>query len=231
MDTTHPIQNAEDDHGLKLRQPREGYRFSADALLLADFAVIPSGGRVIDLGCGCGVISLLLAKRPRVKAVVGLELQAELADIARENVRLNQLAHKVSILQGDLRRVTAQFSQYAFDALVSNPPYWRVGMGRLNPNPNIAIARHELHINIPELLRACAYLVRPRGKVNLIYPVQRLAELWEGLRRYQLQPKLLQFVHPNPQTEAGLFMLMASPQGRPGLKVLPPKWLAVNSSG
>ncbi len=62
-------------HGLKLLQSQNGYRFSVDALLIADFAVIPLAGRVIDLGCGCGIIGLILAKRPEVKQVIGLELQ------------------------------------------------------------------------------------------------------------------------------------------------------------
>jgi tRNA1Val (adenine37-N6)-methyltransferase len=215
----------QEKHGLKLLQPTNGYRFSADALLLANFAVVPAGGRVIDLGCGCGIIALLLAQRPKVRSVVGLELQPELAQLARENVRQNYLEDKVSIVEGDLRQVADLFKRGEFDALVSNPPYWQVGTGRINPNPNLAMARHELQGNMTQLLQAGAYLVRPKGKINLIYPVHRLAELWECLICHQLQPKRLKFVHATPQAQASLFMLSASPLGQPGLVVLPPEWL------
>ncbi len=222
MQTSDQTLDILEAYGLKLLQPRDGYRFSAEALLLARFADIPAAGRVIDLGCGCGIISLLLAKRPRVKAVVGLELQPELADLAKENVKLNQLQHKVSIVQADLRETATRFDQYEFDALVANPPYWKVGAGRLNPNPGIAQARHELAGDLPQLLAACAYLVRPRGKINLIYPVARLVELLDKVRQYQLQPKQLQFIHADYKTEARLFMLLLSPQAKAGLRVLPP---------
>jgi tRNA1(Val) A37 N6-methylase TrmN6 len=228
MNTASQTLDVLAEHKLKILQPREGYRFSVDALLLARFAAIPAGGRVIDLGCGCGVIALLLAQRPQVREVVGLELQSELAELARENTRLNRLAHKVSIVEGDLREINSLFSRHEFDALVANPPYWRVGTGRLNPDPRVALARHELQGNMEQVLKAGAYLVRPRGKINLIYPAQRLAELWNGLRQYRLQPKQLKFIHPNQHMEASLFLLMASPQGRPGLRVLPPEWVPGN---
>lgn len=210
---------------LRLLQPHAGYRFSADALLLARFADIPAGGRVIDLGCGCGIVALYLAQSPKIREVVGLELQPELADLACENVRLNKLQHKVSIIQGDLRQVASRFRQHEFDALVANPPYWRVGTGRLNPRQHKAIARHELQGNMQQLLEACAYLVKPKGKINLIYPVARLAELFDSLKQYRLQPKLLKFIHTDIKAEANLFLVMLSPEGKPGLRVLPPEYL------
>ncbi len=225
MDTTNHTLDVIKEYGLKLLQPRDGYRFSADALLLASFADIPLGGRVIDLGCGCGIVSLLIAQRSKVKEIVGLELQPELADLAKENVSLNQMQSKVSIVCGDIRTIETQFTQHEFDALVANPPYWQVDVGRLNPDPSIAQARHEVAGNLQQLLAACAYLVRPRGRINLIYPVARLVEVLDKARRHQLQPKKLQFIHADAKTEANLFMLMLSPQAKAGLRVLPPKWL------
>ena len=219
-----------EEKGLKLIQPRLGYRFSVDAMLLAEFAQPVSKGKVLDLGCGCGVVGLLLAQKPQITQVTGLELQPELADLAQRNVQLNGFEHKVKIIKGDLRQIENTFGRWEFDALVTNPPYWQAYSGRLNPRPDKAQARHELTFTLEDLAQAAAYLVRPRGKICLIYPVARLAEVIGIFQRHRLEPKLLQLIHPNPASEATMFLMCASPQVRPGLRLLPPLFVPGSNS-
>lgn len=163
-----------------LRQPRRGYRFNVDALLLADFAAHmtePPPLSAADLGAGCGVVGLLLARRWPPPATLRLvELQPELAELARHNCRQNGLARRVSVVEADLRQ-TEHWSDGAVDLVVSNPPFFPRGSGRPSPNPQVARARHELTCTLEQLLAAIHRGLRPGGRWALIFPAHRLAEL------------------------------------------------------
>src|SRR5512145_3108418 len=121
-----------DTWGLTLHQSTHGYRFALEAFLLADFVPAPASDPLIDLGTGCGVVALLLARRfPRL-CCVGLEIQRSLVALARQNVVCNGLEHYIGIVQGDMRQVSSLFPAGLFGTVVCNPPYRAVGHGRLN---------------------------------------------------------------------------------------------------
>ena len=213
-----------DTAGLQLIQKKDEHRITQDALLLADFS-LQAGviGEAVDLGSGNGIVSLLLASDPQIEKVTGLELQPELVELGQRNVKLNGFENKVNICQGDWRQVRKVLKGQKFELVVANPPYWEIGKGRINPEKKRAQARHEIAGALEELVIACRYLVRPhKGYVNLIYPTQRLVELLVLLEKYQLQPKQLQFIHNNVNTQAKFFMLRATLHGQRGLQVLPP---------
>jgi len=174
--------------GLQIRQPRNGYRFSVDAILLADFVRVKTHERLIDLGTGSGIIPLLVSAFAPVRIIVGLEIQEQLAVLARENVRLNHLEDRITIVRGDLKHVAQTFQAGEFDVVCSNPPYRKVGAGRLNPHNESAIARHELTCQLSDLAEACKYLVKPGGKVFVIYLAERLGELISQVRQHNLEP-------------------------------------------
>src|SRR5882672_2171816 len=120
---------------LTLQQPTHGYRFALEAFLLADFVPATAPAPLIDLGTGCGVVALFLARRFPHLCCVGLELQRSLAVLAQQNVVGNGLEHCISIVQGDIRQVSSPFTAGVFGTVVCNPPYRAVGNGRLNPHP------------------------------------------------------------------------------------------------
>lgn len=206
-------------------QPDRGYRFSVDAILLADFIRVKPHDRCLDLGTGCGIIPLLLAVLTPAREIVGLELQKRLACLAQRNVTLNHLEGRVRIVQGDLRQSAQLFPAGRFDVVVSNPPYRKIGAGRLNPHDEQAVARHELTCQLDDLLAACKYLIKPGGKVFLIYLAERLAELFDGLRASRLEPKRLRCVHSFAHTPASLVLVEARRDAADGLRVLPPLYL------
>ena len=143
---------------LTLHQNLHGYRFALDAFLLADFVPSGSVGPVIELGTGCGIVACLLARRFPAASIVGLELQASLAAAAQRNVMCNGLARQVSILRGDMRCAVSCLVPARFAAVVCNPPYRAMGQGRLNPNAEKAIARHEVAVTP---VRGCACCPAP----------------------------------------------------------------------
>jgi len=180
---------------LKIIQKKKGFRYSVDALLLSDFVLkqIKSSDKVIELGCGNGVVSLILAKRSKAKEILGVEIQNSLVNLAKRNVRLNKLEGKIEILEADIKELPKIFPKESFDWVISNPPFRKVGTGFLSKNQERAIARYELKIKLEEVLRVSEYLVKPEGKIALIYPLERLLELVDRLERSAFHPGRLKF--------------------------------------
>ena len=207
---------------LKILQKKSGYRFSIDALLLAHFADPHPKDRIIDLGTGCGIMPLIIAFRKKTGKISGVEIQPSLADLARRNATLNRLSTRIKILETDLRDLEGKNLRGIFDLVLSNPPYRRVGAGRVNPCLEKALARHEFKATLQDVLRAAQYLLKEKGRLAMIYPASRAAELIQEMRPFNVQPKRLQFVHSHPKEEARLMMVEGFKEGRAQVRVLPP---------
>lgn len=179
-----------------IRQPRTGYRYTIDSLLLAHFISPEPGQSLVDLGTGSGIIPILLLHRYPTLSVWGVEIQDRLADLAHQNIRDNGLEPSVTILHGDLTRPGDLPLPANLDWVVSNPPYTALPAGRLNPASEKAIARHEVHMTLEQLIRTAAEILTINGRFALIYPVSRLAELLGLLSRSGLAPRTLRMVHP-----------------------------------
>lgn len=207
---------------LRVRQPRCGYRFSIDAVLLAAFLRPRPGQRIADLGTGCGIIALLLASRCPKTQIVAVELQEELAQLARENVMANGLSAIIEVVAGDLRRLGRRDLGGGFDWVVSNPPFRAPGRGRVCRDGGRAVARHEITLDLEDLLQAAQRLLDPGGRLALIYDAGRTTDLVSGVRGAGLEPKRLRFVHGTPRHAARMVLAEARRGGRPGLLVEPP---------
>ncbi len=210
------------DGRLTLIQSETGYRFSLDALLLADFVTVRPGDVVVDLGTGCGVISLILLFSRPVARVLALEIQGELCRQAVRNAEINGFSDRMAVIRGDLRSLPFR-SSWA-DAVVCNPPYRKAGSGRVNPDSQRAVARHELAGGLRDVARSASMLLKPMGRVAIVYPAERLADLFGHLRSVNLEPKRLKMIHPSPRTGAKLALVEATAGGRPGLKVEAPSF-------
>lgn len=185
------------DGALTLFQEKRGYRFTLDSVLLAHFAEIGEAASLLDLGCGCGILPLLLAHlHPGLRRVAGVELQPPLARLAARNTAENGLAHRVTIHRADMRRCIAPYDGGPFAVVVSNPPYTPLGRGRLNPSDQKALARHEVALSLPELLAAARINVAPGGTFHMVYPSDRLDEAMAACARFDLHPHRLRTVHP-----------------------------------
>ena len=195
-----------------------GYKHSVDPILLADFVEAKKGDRVIDLGTGSGVIPVCLAKRFKDIEIVGLELQEGLVKKAEENVK----DYNIKIARGDIRDVKSLFDAESFDIVVGNPPYRKVDDGRINPDREKAIARHEIEITLSEFMKASRYLVKNMGSVNVIYHPYRLTELLSTMTENKITPKRIQFVHPKIGSKAEMVMVEGIKSGRHELMVMKP---------
>ena len=207
---------------VQIIQKKSGYRFSIDSLILFDFIRVSDQVNIFDLGTGCGILALLLAKTCPLSRITALELSSELLDLARRNILLNTFQEQIKLLRGDLCQLPRFLKQGAFNVVVSNPPYRPLQSGRINPNPQKAMARHEIRLTLTNLLQAVAHALKPKGKWFVIYPAWRLVSLLTQSRAHKLEPKKIRLVHSFPHKPAEWVLMEAVYQGREELAILPP---------
>jgi tRNA1Val (adenine37-N6)-methyltransferase len=207
---------------LVCRQHRHGYRFSHDPVLLAHFFSPQPAERIVDLGTGCGVISLVLAYRWPTISLAALELQPELAELARVNVQLNGLDDRLRVVEGDLVRIEDYFAAASFERVISNPPYRPTGAGRINPDRLQAVARHEILVTLIDVVEAAAWLLVDGGRFDLVYPFEREEELLATLQNGGFATVRSQPVHSYPGKKAGLLLVEAVKGSAGELVELPP---------
>jgi tRNA1Val (adenine37-N6)-methyltransferase len=210
-------------HGrLQVIQKKRGYRFSLDAVILGRWARVFPGARVLDLGTGCGIIALIVAASTEAKEIVGVEIQEELADIALRNVRLNGFSDVVTIKNEDLKKLPSLYPPGFFDCIITNPPFRELDSGRLNPNEQKTIARHEIAVSLKQMLEGAFRLVKARGSVFLIYPARRLVDLFYEMRKCGLEPKNIQCVHSRSDEPASMILVEGAREGGVDLNVKEP---------
>lgn len=208
--------------GVRLRQHRRGYRFSIDALILAGCLNPRPGDTLVDLGTGCGIIPIVLAfRRPGVR-VWGVEVQAPLAALAVENVSANGMQAQVGILAADLRDIGAEAFGGPVDWIVSNPPYRRERSGRVNPDDQRALARHEIAMTLADLVAAARRMLKTGGRLVVIYAAERIAELLVQMRSERIEPKWLRGIHSDRKSNARLVLVEGVKNGGPGVALAPP---------
>ena len=209
-------------NGYRIIQKKDGFCFGMDAVLLSGFAAVKEGERALDLGCGTGIIPLLLEAKTRGRHFTGLEIQREMADMAARSVRLNRLEDKIDIIEGDIKAAGRIFGGASFDVVTANPPYMNDSHGLKNPDLPRAIARHEVLCTLQDVVREAAKVLRPGGRFYLVHRPRRLIEIITELAGYGLEPKRLKFVHPFADREAKMVLIEAARGGRSFVRVEKP---------
>ncbi|MDY6903616.1 MAG: methyltransferase [Thermodesulfobacteriota bacterium] len=207
---------------IHVSQPAEGYRFSLDAPLLAGHISPGPDARIVDLGTGCGIIPLLLAHRHPTVQITGFELQTRLATIAMNNVKTNDMADCIAIVQADIHTVGHGKAGGKTDLVVCNPPFREARSGRINPDREKAIARHEIAVTLTDIVAAASRLLRVGGEFAVIYPAVRLIDLVTAMRSAAIEPKQILTIHSKQGEDARLVIVKGLKNSRPGAIVLPP---------
>ncbi|MBP5292183.1 MAG: tRNA1(Val) (adenine(37)-N6)-methyltransferase [Lachnospiraceae bacterium] len=208
--------------GLFIIQHPGKFCFGIDAVLLSGFCRLHHSYRVVDLGTGTGILPILLSAKTNARHFVGIEIQADMADMASRSVSMNNLSERISIINGDLKEVSSLLGKNCYEAVVCNPPYFKIGGGRRNPSKELEIARHEVMCTIEDIVRESQALLKQNGHFFMIYTASRLSEAICLLSKSGLQPKRLRLVHPFDHRDANLFMIEVVKGGRDGMVVEPP---------
>ncbi len=209
-------------NGYRIIQRTDGFCFGMDAVLLSGFVSVFPGEKVLDMGCGTGIIPILLEAKTEGSHFTGLEIQEEVADMARRSVTLNHLENKIQIVSGDIKRAGELFPLSSFDVITSNPPYMNDAHGLKNPEDRKAISRHEVLCTLEDVVREAARLLKPGKRFYLVHRPYRLGEIITVLKEYRLEPKRMQFVHPFRDRDANMVMIEAFRGGGAMMKVEKP---------
>ena len=210
------------DGKIRITQNRTGYRFSIDAVLLAHFADPRSGDKVLDLGTGCGIIPLILAYRQPYTSIYGVEVQTELAELAKTNVRENRLEDRITVYCTDMKLLRPAMTSGPMDLVVCNPPFRKQGSGRINPDAQRAVARHEIKTNLSDIIQTSHRMLRTGGRLVLVYTAGRLTGILSRMRIEGIEPKFIRTIHSRQDTKATLILIEGVKGGRPDLKIAPP---------
>ena len=205
-------------NGLKIIQSKSGFRFGMDAVLLSDFAKeMKAHLNVADLCAGNGIVSILLSSKVDTASITAVEIQEDVASLARRSVTLNGLDNKINVLCSVLNKLDKLYSAGSFDAIVTNPPYKKLNTGLRNISDTKFLARHEVYCSLDDVARISSFLLRPYGSFYMVHRPERLCDIFSCLQKYHLEPKLLRFVQPTANKAPNLLLIKAVKQARPFL--------------
>jgi len=219
----HPYERVDDlqRSGLVIIQNPVKPRFSMDAVLLSEFATVKQGDRCIDLGAGTGVIPLLVWARRAPGRMVGVEIQADMADMARRSVELNGLADKIEIVHDDLKNAAEVFGVSCFDVVLSNPPYLRIDRGAPSAEQELALARHEVACTLEDVTSVAGKLLKSHGRLAMVHRPARLPDLLAAMRASRLEPARLRFVQARAASPPMMVLAEAVKESKVALAVMP----------
>lgn len=216
------INNLLNYNNLKIVQDNEWFMFSLDSVLLANFPNLKKKDKVIDFCTGNAPIPLFISNKLDNK-IIGVELQKEVYELALESVKINNLEDKINIINEDVKNIDKLYETDTFDVIFCNPPYFKLSDENLiNQNKIKALARHELSLTLDDIFKVSKKILKNNGKLLLVHKTDRLSDIINKLRLYNLEPKIIRFVYPKENTESNMVLIEARKNAKPGLKVLCP---------
>ena len=215
----------------KILQDTDCFSFSLDSIMLANFATIRlKDKRIVDLGCGNGVIPLIMSLRCD-KKIIGVELQSKIADMAKRSIEYNGLTDTIEIINCNMKDYVSDETFESFDLITCNPPYFKVNdKNYFNDNIEKVIARHEVEITLSELMVIVKKLLKNNGNFAIVHRTDRLMEILSEFRKNNIEPKRVRFVHEKSNKESTLVLIEGQKNGKVGLKVENP-FILYNEDG
>ncbi len=206
-------------YDLKIYQNSTYFSFSLDSIILANYANIRLRDKnIVDFCTGNGVIPLIISNRTK-NNIVGVEIQEKLASLATKSVNYNKLDDRITIVNEDVKEFSKKHLN-EFDLVLCNPPYFKIeDKSSFNESYEKKIARHEVLFNLEDLCESCKKVLKDNGNLCIVHRTDRLMEILEIFRKYNMEPKRIRFVYENISKESTLVLIEAQKCGSVGLKV------------
>ena len=221
------IMNVKNDllnyRNMKIIQNTDMFKFSLDSVLLPNFVTInKKDKKILDIGCGNAPIPLILSTKTQAE-IIGVEIQEEVADLALKSVSINNLDNQIKIINADINEISKKWKTEIFDVITCNPPFFKIAeKSNLNLSEYQARARHEVSLTLEQLVQISCKLLKNKGNLAIVHRPERLMELLFCLKKYNLEPKKIQFVYPNTSKESNIVLIEAKKNGNSGVKILEP---------
>lgn len=209
-------------NGLYLIQDPDKFCFGIDAVLLSNFVKVKKNGHVVDLCTGSGIVPILLSAKTGAKKITGIEIQSDIADMARRSVSYNKLDEKIDIINDDISNALKYINNCSVDSVCVNPPYMKDTTAIKNPDLPMAIARHELLTDLGTVINIASKLLKESGKFFMVHRPSRLSEIFASMRQNRIEPKRLRFIHPYIESKANLVLIEGAKGSGVWMDVEPP---------
>lgn len=208
---------------LKIIQNTKMFNFSLDSVLLPNFVTINKATTsILDIGCGNGPIPLILSTKTKA-AILGVEIQADVCNLAIKSVAINELEDQIKIINGDIKEISKSWESDIFDVITCNPPFFKANeRSNLNDSEYKTIARHEIMLNLDDIMKLAKKLLKNNGIIALVHRPERLIDIIEAMRQHNIEPKKIQLVYPKIGKEANILLIEGRKNGNSGLKILEP---------
>jgi len=213
--------------GMKIIQRNDYLNFSIDSVLISNFLTINKNRKkIMDLGTGNGVIPMLLSKRTKAN-IIGIEIQETSVELAKKNIILNKLESQVEIVKGDIKKLNENFKDQSFDAVITNPPFFKFNgdESQLNDLDQLTFARHEILVNLEEIIKAGNYLLKNRGYFAMVHRADRLIDILELMKKYKIEPKRIRFCHTTKEKSAKIILIEGLKGADEGLIIEKPLYI------
>ena len=206
--------------GLKIIQNKNGFCFGMDSVLLSDFAKeIKDNSNVLDLGTGTGILPILLCGKTNLKKIYGIEIQEEVANMAKRSSVLNGLENRFEVINCSILDIEKYLERESFDAIVTNPPYKKQETGKVSKQDIKKISKHEITANLEDFISSSKNMLKDKGSLFMVHRPERLAEIMYLLKKYNLEPKALRLVQPSIEKNPNLVLIKAVKNAKPFLKI------------
>ena len=204
-------------------QNTQMFNFSLDSVLLPNFVTLNKNIKnILDIGCGNAPIPLILSTKTNA-LITGVEIQKEVYDLAVKSVKINNLENQINIINADINELYNKFETESFDVITCNPPFFKVSeQSNLNKSDYKTIARHEVKLNLDDIFKISKKLLKNNGYVAIVHRPERLLDILESMKKYNIEPKKIQFIYPKTNMEANILLVEGKKNGNKGLKILPP---------
>ena len=210
-------------NNLKIVQNTDMFSFSIDSVLLPNFVTLNTNVKMIlDIGCGNAPVSMILSTKTNAQ-ITGVEIQKDVFDMAKESIEINNLENRIKLINGDIKELYQNMESDVFDTIVCNPPFFKVNeKSRKNDSIYKQIARHELTLNVFDVIKIARKLLKNNGNLAIVHRTDRLIDIITEMRKQNIEPKKIRFVYPKVGLESNILLIEGRKNGNPGLKILPP---------
>ena len=225
-------------NNLKIIQNKNGFCFGIDSVLISDFAKEVKNNSIgVDLGAGTGIISILLTAKTEISKILSVEIQKEVAEMARRSVELNNMQNKIEIINLNIKeiinktkkenlsdnlennKIIEKLPREGFDFVVTNPPYKKLETGKINNNEYKYISRHEVTADLADFIEVSRYLLKDKGTLYMVHRPERLVDIVELMRKNKIEPKKIRLVYSKVDKEPALVLIKGIKNARPFLKI------------
>lgn len=208
---------------LYIMQDNEMFHFSLDSVLLPNFITINKKiNKILDIGCGNAPIPLILSTKTDAR-IIGIEIQKDVYNLAKESVEYNKLDNQIEIINADINDYYKNIEPGSIDIITCNPPYFKYKKdSNINESEFKTIARHEIALNLEQLFSISKVLLKTNGIIGIVHRPERLIDIIMEMKKNNIEPKKIQLVYPHPDEEANILLIEGRKNGKPGLKILPP---------